>query len=330
MAGPARGLRDGYGRVIRYLRLSLTSACNFRCVFCRPDTAPASDRGQAALDTGEVLRLAGVLASLGVERIKITGGEPLLAPDVLTVIESLKPRAPGGISVTTNGTRLWRYAGDLARLGVDGVTVSLNALSAGGLCRLAGCRADPGRILDGIGRAQAGGLRVKINLVPIRGLNEDEILPLLAWALDRGISVRFIELMPLGHGRQFHGLSADEVLERIERRYGTTTATTGSLGNGPAVYRLLPGYDVPIGLIAAVSRPFCRHCDRLRLTRAGFLRVCLQHERGADLGGLVRTGATDGDLRQAIRAAVATRPAGHRFADGRAAATEVHMSRLGG
>ncbi len=328
-------LVDSHDRVVRYMRVSLTDACNYRCGFCVPDGARDDAGGEARLSCGEILALCRVFAGLGVDRFKITGGEPFMHPDAMAFMAGLAAM-PGvtGVSVTTNGSTLDRHAAELAAIGIDGVNVSVNAMTQAGYERVTGTRSSLSRILDNIECAKGAGLSVKLNMVPLRGVNEDDILPLLEFALARDIPVRFIELMPIGQGRLHRGLPFREIRERVERRFGKAEATAGRFGNGPASYLSLAGFRARVGFIAAISRRFCAACDRVRLNSAGFLRTCLHCGHGADLSPLLRRGEgaeSRERLAARIREIVAEKPPGYDFdRNGGGAEHDEPMFRIGG
>ncbi len=320
----ATPLCDRHGRVIEYVRVSITDRCDYRCVFCRPaaDSVrddPGPDRaaagGKPALSTAETLRLGRILAGMGVANFKITGGEPFMNPDAIRILSRLKAEpAVKTVTVTTNGRHLLRQARPLLDARVDCVNVSLNGMtpaSYAALTRCPGARVE--EVLAGIIALRDLGVRVKINMVPLFQYNEADIIPLLEFALPRGIPVRFIELMPLGEGRHYRGLSRDEVEERITRRFGPLTPLPGRQGNGPAAYAQVAGYAGAIGYIAALSQNFCAGCNRIRLTSAGFLKTCLHHHDGGDLAGPMREGEGDEALSERIRAIVLNKPERHQL-----------------
>ncbi len=324
-------LLDRHGRRIEYIRVSLTDRCNFNCPFCMP--AGAHPAGGPALSREELLRLCGVLAGLGVDNFKITGGEPFMNPHALDIMARLKATPGiGCVTVTTNGSTLDRHAAKLAEIGVDGVNVSLNALRPGTFAEATGGDFPLDRLLANIVLAHNLGLRVKLNMVPIRGVNEADIVPMIEFALERGIYLRFIELMPLGEAKQHRGVPQAEIRRLIRDRFGPVEAASGRFGNGPAVYYTLPNHSAKIGYIAAVSERFCASCNRIRLSSAGFLRTCLHHGHGVDLSLPLRGGESDADLAGRIRRAVADKPAGHHFEaeEGGGASGEVSMFRIGG
>ncbi len=316
-------LCDRHGRVIEYVRVSITERCDYRCVFCRPaadyheaNAAAVSTRTTASsLTTGETLRLCHLLAGMGVANFKITGGEPFLNPDAVRIIASLKGNPEvGSVTVTTNGNQLALHAKNLRQAGVDCVNVSLNGMTPAGYAALTRC---PGArvedVLAGIAALQAYGVRIKINMVPLYDLNERDIVPLLEFALPRGIPVRFIELMPIGEGIRYRGLSRREVEERVEARFGPLVPLSEKRGNGPAAYARVAGYEAAIGYIAALSQNFCAGCNRIRLTSSGFLKTCLHHHDGGNLAGALREGKDDRELSERIRAIVLDKPERHRL-----------------
>ncbi len=326
-------LQDKQGRVVNYMRVSLTRACDYRCCFCVPD----DEQGMAApcqrvpLFRAEILRLCAVFAPLGVTSFKITGGEPFMSPDALPVMAALKA-VPGvhSVTVTTNGRALDRHAAALAAIPVDGVNVSVNAMDPERYRRIAGVEFPLQTILDNIELARRAGLSIKLNMVPLRGLNEDVIIPLLEFALARDLPVRFIELMPLGQGRCYSGLSFSEVRAIIEARFGPAVATAERLGSGPARYLSLAGYAARIGYIAAVGQRFCDACNRIRLSSDGFLRTCLHHDHGVDLAAPLRSGESDANIAARIRQAVAEKPHGHCFGQCPGDMGREPMFRIGG
>lgn len=324
-------LRDRHGRRIDYARISITDACDYRCVFCSPRT-PRAVAGPR-LDTAETLRLCRVLAEIGVSRFKLTGGEPFMNPDAVNILAHLKRGCRAkSVTVTTNASTLAQRAPELRDAGVDGVNVSLAGIDPGIYAAATRSRVEVGRVLDGVVLAKKLGLAVKLNMVPIRGLNDADILPLLEFAMALGVTARFIELMPLGEARRFRGVDMDEVREVVESRFGPLVPVAGREGNGPATYFRAEGHAERIGFIAALSRGFCRDCNRVRLTASGFLKTCLHHDHGCDLAAPLRNGDRDADIARRIRAAVADKPERHLLSDhpGAASPRGEPMYRIGG
>ena len=265
----------------------------------------------------ELTRVCRVLAALGIDTVRVTGGEPLVRRGLAGFVRELKAvRGIGRVTMTTNGVLLGEHLESLVAAGLDAVNVSLDTLDEERFSRLTKGGGMAG-ILPAVDRALALGLGVKINCVPMRDFNEDDIPGLAALARDRDIAVRFIELMPLGAAAGLRPIPIGEVVAMIEKSFGSLAAdpqtASSALGSGPAVYHGLPGFAGRIGIIGALSRGFCEKCNRLRLTAAGVLKPCLSSDIGIDLRGLVRSGASDGEIGLAVRELVGRKPAGHSF-----------------
>lgn len=307
-------LRDRHGRIMEYIRVSLTEQCNYSCPFCMPSGAGSANETPSRLSSQEILRLCRIFSGMGVSNFKITGGEPLLYRDALSIVAALKQyRGVQGVTITTNGSTLDRDAVHLATAGVDGVNISLNALTPGTYGLVTGSAYPVAQIVKNILLVKSLGLHVKLNMVPVRGLNEDDIVPIVDFALTHDIYLRFIELMPIGQGRCYEGIPRAEIMEKVEARFGKPEAYSGQLGSGPAIYYTIGRHRAKIGYIAAVSRQFCATCNRVRLSATGFLKTCLHHNHGIDLSVPLRNGADDETLRSLISQAVSGKPAGHEF-----------------
>jgi len=308
-----RSLKDRKGRVAKKLRISVTDRCNFACLFCMPEKDKISWIPQREiLDFDEIERIARILASLGVEKVRITGGEPLLRRDLdhlvgaLSSIEGIR-----SIDMTTNGWHLEGKARALKEAGLRGVTVSLHSLRNDRFAKISGLDALP-RVLRGIDRALDVGLRpVKINSVAIRGYNDDEIVELVEYARERRISIRFIEFMPLdGLGIWSSGsvVSGKEIVEKVSGRYPLVPHGRGT-GETSSLWRFADGRG-DLGLITPMSDPFCDDCDRIRLTADGKLLSCLFDTEFHDIRRLVRNGASDDQIAEAVLGAVWKKPDG--------------------
>ena len=326
----ASALIDGYDRRIDYVRLSLTDRCTFRCVYCMPPQGRPYIPHEEILSYEEILRLCRIMAGLGISRYKVTGGEPLCRKGAAGFIRELK-KLPGAASVTltTNGFLLRQEMPELADGGLDSVTVSLDALSPDAFGRVTRSEANLEHILDGMRLAEEAGMRVKINTVPLKGVNEDELVPLTRFALERGYVIRFIELMPVGKGASCEGLAGNEVRDGLEAAFGPLEPIAERLGNGPAEYARVQGYPGAIGFISALSHAFCARCNRIRLTSTGFLKTCLHHDAGTDLKVPLRAGAPDAELVRALHLAVGGKPMSHSFLD-RKQGTSFLMHSIGG
>jgi cyclic pyranopterin phosphate synthase len=327
------GLRDRFGRVKRKLRVSLTDRCNFRCPYCMPDSPEFMERAER-LSRRELLRLLRLfVAELGITHLRLTGGEPLLRRDLEAVIAEcgeLRSLGLERISLTTNAALLARRAEGLKAAGLDDLNISLDALSPDTFARLSGNR-EVQPVLDGIAAARAAGLPLKLNAVVVRGVNDDEILPLTRWAMAQALPLRFIEFMPLDGRHEWSKqrvVTEAEILERLRGEFGVEALPRGS---DPAAYFELRGGDdqVKIGVIATVSNPFCASCDRLRLTADGKLYPCLFSPKGVSLREPLRDGADDAGLRALIRDTVWHKDAGYIAHPGYAE-RRIAMNSLGG
>lgn len=307
-------LIDAQGRKIEYLRVSVTDRCNYRCIYCMPPKGQGNIPHAEILSYEELLRLCRLMASMGVSRYKVTGGEPLCRKGVVGFIRSLKG-LPGveQTTLTTNGALLGPVVDPLADLGVDGINVSLDTLSQD---RYAGMTRGGGEIatvLQAMAAAKARGIRVKVNVVPLMGRNEKDLLDLARFSLERGYHICFIELMPVGRGALYQGVPQEAVRKMLEQAFGPLEPLNRRIGNGPAEYFSVSGLDAGVGFISAVSKKFCSSCNRIRLTSSGFLKTCLHHNIGVDLKPFLRSGATDDDLARLIRDAVDKKPLAHEF-----------------
>ncbi len=323
-------LVDGFGRVHTDLRLSLTDRCNLRCTYCMPaeglDWLPSPE----LLTDDELLRLVGVFASMGVRTVRLTGGEPLLRrglPGLVARLSELGLRS----SLTTNGLGLARQAQALKDAGLGRVNVSLDTLRPERFLELTR-RNRFADVVDGLRAAQLAGLDpVKVNTVLMRGVNDDEAADLLAWALDHGYALRFIEQMPLDpqHGwDRATMVPADEILEVLGRH--VTLTAVEHRGSAPAEQFLVDGGPATVGVVGSVTRPFCASCDRLRLTADGQVRNCLFARDESDLRAPLRSGASDDELADRLRVAVAGKKAGHGIGEPGFVQPDRPMSAIGG
>jgi cyclic pyranopterin phosphate synthase len=337
----AAPLRDSFGRVATDLRISLTDLCSLRCTYCMPAEGLDWLTREQRLSDDEIVRLADVFVGLGITSIRLTGGEPLVHRTVVDVVSRLAALTPRPeLSLTTNGVTLDRTATDLVAAGLDRVNISLDTLDRERFRSLT--RRDRlAAVLDGIAAAAAAGLDpVKVNTVLMRDSNLAEAPALLLWALRSGYRLRFIEHMPLDADHLWQRSSmvtAQEVLELLERDF--VLGPRPRRPHAPAEeFEVLDGPDrgswaTPngtVGIIASVTRPFCRECDRLRLTADGQLRTCLFAQTETDLRGPLRAGATDAELERLIRAAVAGKQAGHGIDDADFVQPDRTMSAIGG
>ena len=323
---------DRYQREIHYLRLSVTDLCNLRCRYCMPDGVEKLER-EAVLTYEEFLRLAALFARCGIDTVRVTGGEPLVRKNVAQLVAGLKA-TPGirRVTLTTNAVLLAEQLPALLDAGLDSVNISLDTLRPE-VFRQITARDDFAAVQAGLQAALQSGLPVKLNCVPQAGVNEGELEQLAALAKDNAMQVRFIEMMPIGYGAAMPCISGPELRARFARRWPElaplSPAQEHALGDGPAVYYTVPGWQGSIGFIAAVHGKFCASCNRVRLTSQGFLRPCLASETGCDLRELLRSGADDAQLLAAIRETIWAKPREHHFNDSSMPATR-GMYRIGG
>lgn len=321
---------DGFGREIDYLRVSVTDRCDLRCVYCMPERGVPSVSHEAILRYEEILRLVRVMARLGVRHVRVTGGEPMLRRDCLSFVRALG-RVAGveSVSMTSNGLLLSDRLDALRELGLSSLNLSLDTLDPAAYARITR-GGDVRRVLRTLDGALDLGIPVKLNAVPVRGFNEDAVVPLAELARERPLRVRFIELMPLGAAKALRSVPQAELTAALEGAFGPMVPDPVQYGHGPARYWKPEGFTGSIGLIGAVSREFCESCNRVRLTADGRLKLCLNHSSGPDLRALLRGGADDAALEAAIRAAVAEKPERHCFSGGAADPEGRSMNEIGG
>lgn len=306
-------MRDGYERKITYLRISVTERCNFRCFYCRPREGGAP--AQADMSVEDIVRVVEAGAMVGIRKLRLTGGEPLVRPDIVELTARLAAiDRIDDIALTTNGSLLARYAAGLKEAGLKRVNISLDTLKRERFSSIT-CRDRFADTWAGIEAALEHGLEpVKLNTVVIRGVNDDEVLDLVALTERLPLHVRFIELMPIGEssGRAREQLvTCNEMRDQIEARYGTLEPVASVGGSGPARYLKIPNSPGTVGFIAPLSGYFCDACNRMRLTAAGSLRPCLCQGDEVDLRDALAKGADRSELASLIAEAIQRKPKGH-------------------
>lgn len=328
-------LIDTFDRIATDLRVSLTDRCNLRCTYCMPEEGLKWLAKPDLLSDDEIVRLVGIAVTrLGITEVRFTGGEPLLRPGLVSVVEqcaALTPRPR--MSLTTNGIGLKRTAAALQAAGLDRVNVSLDTLRPDVFKTLT--RRDRHHdVLDGLRAAHDAGLTpVKVNTVLMPGLNDDEAPDLLAWAVDHGYELRFIEQMPLDaqHGWKRDGMiTAGDILTSLRTRFTLTAEDDGERGSAPAERWLVDGGPHRVGVIASVTRPFCRACDRTRLTADGQVRTCLFAREETDLRGALRSDAPDEEIARIWTLAMWGKKAGSGLDDPSFLQPDRPMSAIGG
>ncbi len=327
-------LVDRFGRVHTDLRVSVTDRCNIRCVYCMRDEGVEFRRQSALLSFEEIRRFVGVAASLGIHKVRITGGEPLVRKDILRLVEMLAAVPDiDELAMTTNGILLTNYAEGLRAAGLQRLNISLDTLNRKKFEQIAR-RDELARAVRGIEAAcRAGFKRIKLNALAIRGRTEDEILPLTRFAREHGVELRFIEFMPLDGDRRWRSdqvLSGEEILQVLRQNVGPLEPLQPAAPSAPATeYRFLDGSG-RIGVIASVTDPFCDRCNRLRLTSEGKIRNCLFSTQEWDAREVLRNNGTDGQLAQLLRDAVGAKHKAHGTVSGEFASPDRTMHQIGG
>ena len=330
------GLKDNFLRVIDYLRVSVTDRCNLRCLYCMPPDGVVPSEHKDILTYEEIVRVVKIGAGLGVRKVRLTGGEPLTRKNIVFLISAIK-KIPGieDLSLTTNGILLEKYGMEIAAAGLNRVNISIdsfNPVRYGEITR----GGDLDAVLRGLSTAEKAGLRpIKINMVPIRGVNDDEILDFARLTLDSEYHVRFIEFMPSGNNDYWSPdkyITTDELRKKIETIAQLSPVRMRK--DGPSRYFRLTGAKGVIGFISALTHHFCGDCNRLRLTSDGKLRPCLFSETEIDLRAVMRSGEPDSEIERLLRLSIEIKPEGHNMALIGPAALDPNrrrpMSKIGG
>ena len=325
-------LKDSFNRQIDYLRISITDRCNLKCIYCMPGKGLKQFAQEDILTSDEIIRIVRIAGKYGVRQVRLTGGEPLLRDEIIPLVAGIKRAGIQDLSITTNGQRLAGMAGALKNAGLDRVNISLDTLIAQRYREITrGGELDS--VWEAVAEAERVGLSpVKINMVPVRGVNDDEVARFAALTLYKDVHVRFIEFMPIGNRETWNSdayLSKDEIMERA--------SSAGKLvklpfkGGGPSRNYRIEGAHGMIGFISAMSDCFCGSCNRLRLTAIGSLRPCLFSEASVDIKTPLRNGATDAELEALYCRAVLSKPARHTLGAGTIVQPVLSpMSQIGG
>lgn len=328
-------LRDAHNRIIRDLRISLTDRCNFRCFYCLPNGEPTWARREQLLSFEEIAFVSEIFVSLGIEKIRLTGGEPLIRRDVPKLVEKLAALKPNlhDLALTTNGSEFPRHAEALRSSGLDRVTISIDSLRRERFAEITGVDALD-RAVGAIETAKRLGFSpVKINTVAVRGRNDDEVVDFARFARENGVSVRFIEYMPLDSGHEWSRdliVPGSEIRETIEAVYPLMPKNLTRGSETAWKYQFADGASGEIGIIAPVTEMFCGACSRIRLTADGQIRTCLFSTREFDLRGVVRSGAARSEIIAFIEDAVMKKEPRHHINDADFVQPERTMSFIGG
>ena len=322
---------DSFGRNIRYLRISLTDRCNMRCVYCMPEEMSFSPRDEL-LTAEEILTVARAARDLGFDKIRLTGGEPTVRPELSDIVRGISALGFRAISMTTNGLRLRELARPLKEAGLERVNVSVDTLDAVKFHRITRW-GKLETVLEGIRAAEEAGLvPIKINAVVVRGYNDEDVSDLAALTLQHPWQVRFIEMMPFGEVAKFAQdgvVSQEEVIARISARLGPLEPVDDGKLDGEARLFRLRGAQAAVGFISTVTNPFCSSCSRVRLTADGKLRLCLLRDDEGDLRSLLRNGASFEALRERMSELIFRKPWGHGLPENVIPVQRV-MSQIGG
>lgn len=329
-------LEDGFGRRKRDLRVSLTDRCNLRCTYCMPAEGLAWLPNDSLLTDDEIIRVLGVAAQHGIERVRLTGGEPLIRPSIVEIVRSIAALSPRPeITLTTNGIGLASLAEPLAKAGLDRINVSLDTLDANRFTAITH-RNRWADVIAGLEAAKMTTLNpIKVNAVLLRGINDDEAPALLDWALENGYALRFIEQMPLDpqHGwNRDEMISAEEILRELIVTHRLSPVGQKSRGSSPAEEFLIGDGPATVGIIGSVTRPFCADCDRLRLTADGQVLNCLFAREEDDLRAILRSGSAniDAEIARVFFGSVAKKKAGHGIGEPGFEQPTRPMSAIGG
>lgn len=325
-------MKDQYQRNIDYMRVSVTDRCNLRCRYCMPKDIELLPM-EEILSFEEILEIIRQAASLGIRKIKITGGEPLVRKNCTGLIAKIREtEGIEKVTLTTNGILMPEYIGDLKAAGIDGINISLDTLRKDRFQEITGFDALD-QVLAGIDASLNAGIRTKINTVLQKGVNDGEWQDLMLLAKDRPLDVRFIEMMPIGYGAVSTGVSDIELRSKIRELYPGTEEDHTVHGNGPAVYVRIPGFCGGVGFIAAINEKFCKDCNRIRLTSAGRIKPCLCYGDSFDLREILRTKEgpeRDALLKETLQKAITYKPKEHCFEAKSSVTEKKKMSQIGG
>lgn len=322
-------LRDHFGRTIEYLRISVTDRCDLRCVYCIPKDFDGFEEPNRWLSFGEIERVVSAFARLGLRRVRLTGGEPLLRRNLADLAARLsKIRGIQDLSLSTNATQLARHAAALEQAGISRINVSLDSLKSERIRQITG-RDALQDILSGLMAAKRHAFNpIKINMVVMGGINEDEVDDMVGFCMRNGFVLRLIEAMPMGqaNGRAQY-VDLGPIQDRLQQRFGLQEGNIP--GGGPARYLESPDASFTVGFITPISQHFCATCNRVRLSASGTLFLCLGNEENVELRPLLRSGGSDEHLDRAIRSAIFLKPRQHDFVECRQASRRI-MAKTGG
>ncbi|MGG7076680.1 GTP 3',8-cyclase MoaA [Clostridium sardiniense] len=325
-----RTIQDRYGRNVDYLRISITDKCNLRCVYCMPEKGSVFCKEEKRLSNEEIYRIAKEASKLGIRKIRLTGGEPLVCPGIVDLIKRINSiDGIEEIAITTNGILLDDKANELIDNGLKKVNISLDTLDKDKYFNITrGGKLD--KVLSAIDKCLDRGIKVKLNVVIIKGTNDDEIIDLVNLTLNKNIDVRFIELMPIGEGKKYTGLSNEELIKFLKDKGLKFKEEKRNLHDGPAEYIKLENAIGRVGFISAMSNCFCSDCNRIRITTDGMLKQCLNWKSGINLKTLLDSGISDEAIRDVIKDGIYNKPEKYLFKVQDNNKEEKFMNEIGG
>lgn len=323
-------MRDKFGRQIDYIRISLTDRCNLRCKYCMPEEGVKLLKHEDILTYEEIIIMSKIFISLGIKNFKLTGGEPLVRRDVSQLVKSLKNiEGIGEVTMTTNGVLLEEYGSDLIEAGIDRINISLDSLNPTKYQEITG-RNFLDKVFHGINLLLSKGFdKVKINTVPIKPLDENDMDRLIDLGRENPIDIRFIKMMPIGIADSSLGYSKKEMLDLIEKKLGPSRIFYGKRGNGPAEYYSFKNYMSKIGFIDAMNNNFCSQCNRIRLSATGSIKPCLYYDAGESLKPYIYSLAED-ELKEKIKDIVYNKPLKHHMLENKMNEDKKNMNQIGG
>ena len=323
-------MKDRFGREIDYLRVSVTDNCNLRCVYCMDEKDNKFLKKDEKLTDDEIYRVVKESAKLGIKKVRITGGEPLVRPGVVDLIGRINSiEGIEEIYLTTNGILLADRLDELVKNGLKGVNISLDSLKEDRFNKLTRL-GHVDNVLAAIDKAISLGIKVKLNTVIVNDINKDEIMDFVNLTKEKEIDVRFIELMPIGIAINYKGVANEEVLNIIRRNASDFEEVVRNQSGGPATYIRLNGVKGKVGFISAMSNCFCEDCNRIRLTPEGFLKQCLHFDYGVDLKSILREGVNDEKLKEVIYNNIYDKPEKHLFLEDSEHKELKFMNQIGG
>lgn len=320
-------MKDKFNREIDYLRISLTEACNLRCIYCMPE-GEVCFKNHKGLTDKEIKYLIDIFGDIGLKKIRFTGGEPLLRKNIVELVSKAKEKEIGKIALTTNGVLLPKYIDDLINAGLNEINISLDSLNEE-VFRKITRGGNLITVVDSIKRAVNKGIKVKINAVIVKGINDNEFLDLCKLTIDHKLDIRFIELMPIGEGTKYTGVSGKD-LEKILKENFNVKGAKRDKDNGPAFYYRIDGAEGRVGFISALTNHFCESCNRIRITPDGVLKQCLHFKSGLDLKSILREDISREEIKAKIKETIYNKPQGHRFIEDKKIEDDRFMFQIGG